>query len=70
MFEYIKKWWQGKYINPPQSNQNDSIVFISGYFERHWSSKIVHKLVDFYLEHWKFIWGSIIAIFCASIKFF
>ncbi len=69
MNQWIKQWWQGKYINPPEPRMHDSWVVMDGYYERHWTSKVAHKVVQFYIEHWKFIWGSLVAIFCASLKF-
>jgi len=69
MINWLKGWWHGKYIEPPKPNSHDAWIIMTGCYEKHWTSKLAHMLVKFYLEHWKFIWGSIVAIFCASIKF-
>lgn len=68
MIKWFKEWWNGKRLDFT-SQPNDSVFFMFDVYEKHWTSKLAHKLVKFYLEHWKFIWGSIVAIFCASIKF-
>ena len=30
--------------------------------ERHWTANFLHNLVDFYLRHWKWLWGLIVSI--------
>lgn len=68
MFEKIKNWWHGE-DTIHENKPSDPFFVIGWYNKKHWTSRFAHRLVDFYLEHWKFIWGSIVAIFCASIKF-
>ncbi|WEI17120.1 hypothetical protein PY247_11150 [Acinetobacter proteolyticus] len=68
MLDWLREWWKGKEIEF-KSSPGDSVFFAGGVYKKHWTSKLAHILVRFYLEHWKFIWGSIIAIFCASLKF-
>src|SRR5258707_362906 len=44
--------YQGKshhYDNDPYS----SVVIFGWWYERHWTSKVAHVLVEFWLEHWK-----------------
>lgn len=59
MLEKLKKWWNGEWV---------TYEFGIG-LDRHWTSNVAHKLLKFYMDHWKFIWGSLVAIFCASLKF-
>ncbi|VXA55352.1 conserved hypothetical protein [Acinetobacter proteolyticus] len=68
MLDWLREWWKGKEIEF-KSSQGDSVFFVDSVYKRHWTSKLAHTFVKFYLEHWKFIWGSIVAIFCASLKF-
>lgn len=67
MFEKIKKWWNGK--DSYDDDRNSSLKFIMPLNQKHWTSKLAHRLVEFYIKYWQFIWGSIIAIICASLRF-
>ena len=55
MLNKIKNWWIGEeyYIKD---------VFPGIRYKRHWTARIVHTVVNFYLNHWKWIWSTIIAI--------
>ncbi len=55
MVKKIKCWWKGEeyYIEG---------VFPGVRYRRHWSSKMAHIIVDFYLANWKWLWTTIIAI--------
>ena len=55
LFERIKKWWVGE------------VYYIKGVlpgirYKRHWTAKAAHVLVDFYLIHWKWVWGTLFTI--------
>lgn len=71
MFERIRDWYEGKFVlheNDPVSG----VVFIGGYYERHWTATIARALVHFYLEHWKWLWGfglSVVGLYFAWLKF-
>ena len=54
--ERISKWWHG------ETKPYDDPLIIGIYTERHWTSDWAHVLADFYLRHWQWIWGSVIAI--------
>jgi hypothetical protein len=57
----IAKWYEGRWVayeNPPGSD----IVIIGGNYERHWTSRTAHVLVDFYLAHWQWVIGTVLAI--------
>lgn len=67
MLKKIKNWYQGEYKaydNDPDSN----IIRHGGKMEKHWTAKVANSLVKFYLEHWKWIWGILIAIIITQIK--
>jgi len=62
MLNVIKDWWTGKEY------------FVDGRlpgirYKHHWTAKIAHIIVSFYLEHWKWIWSTIIAISALSISY-
>jgi hypothetical protein len=48
----LSRWYQGQYIPPPKS---DVFIFTSGSFTRHWTSRLAHWLVEFWLKEWKWI---------------
>lgn len=63
MLNKIKKWWEGEiyYLE-------DILPGIR--YKRHWTSKLLHVIVDFYLKHWKWIWTTIVSILTLLITFF
>ena len=58
----LRRWYEGE-LEP---TGNDHVVIM--HFERHWSSRIAHTLVDFYLKEWKWIWGTLIVVGLAIAK--
>lgn len=62
LFHKIKKWYQGTpvVVDMPSERQG-SVVFIGTPFlagvRYHWSAKLVRAVVNFYIRHWKWIWG-------------
>jgi hypothetical protein len=57
----IRKWYEGK--SKPYENDPDSpVVFIAWDYERHWTSRVAHVVIDFYLREWKWVWGTGIAV--------
>ena len=66
-FKKITRWWEGEvglYDNRP----GDSLIFISLHMKRHWTSNLVHAIWDFYIHHWQWLWGTVIAIVIAIIS--
>lgn len=55
MLDKIKSWWEGEvyYLD-------DVIPGIR--YKRHWTSKSAHAIVNFYLDNWRWIWSTVIAI--------
>lgn len=52
----IADWWNGEF------RVWESPGVIGYHTERHWTSEIAHKIVDFYLAHWQWVWGTVIAV--------
>lgn len=52
----IRKWWDG------ETKAYDIPGVIGWHTERHWTSDAVHVVWGFYLRHWKWLWGTAIAI--------
>lgn len=63
LIQKIKDWYRGKYVPPPENDPNSGVVFISlGYYEQPLLAKIIGGLCRFYLKHWQWVIGTIIAI--------
>ena len=56
----IKKWYQGKLIEP--DNDPDSIIFRFSHVERPLLAKILIILGKFWLNHWKWILMFLIGV--------
>jgi hypothetical protein len=57
MFEKIRKWYEGKdkvYTVEPGA----SVVFFSISREFHWTARLAHLVVDFYLREWKWLFTA------------
>ncbi len=55
MLEKIKNWWVGEeyYIEG---------VFPGIRYKRHWTARTTRSFINFYLNHWKWVWSTVIAI--------
>ena len=51
-------WYRGKFI-PHENDPDNGIVFFGGFYKRHWTSRAVHVLVEFYLREWKWVLGFV-----------
>lgn len=69
MREIIMRWYDGKYI-PPDNPPDSSLIFLMGHYDRHWSSRLVHMLVGFYFEHWKWLLPFLVALSSLLLKVF
>lgn len=52
----IRNWWNGRIESPGSSN------FFAITTERHWTSKIAHKIANFHLKEWKFLLTILLTI--------
>ena len=57
----LRRWYDGEFV-PPDNPPGSYVVFLTGHYKRHWSSRVAHTLVDFYFKEWKWIWGTLIAV--------
>lgn len=63
----LRDWWEGTYV--PAENEPDSGVFLLfGSYQRHWTSRLAHVFLDFWLAHWKWIIGVALAIIGLTIS--
>ncbi len=66
MLKAIKRWYHGKEYN---ISTPDLPVFPGIRYKRHWSSCLVHVVIEFYLKEWKWLWGILISIAGLAIAF-
>ena len=66
MFEKIKNWYNGE--DKIYESSSSSVLVLTTYTERHWTANFTRMLVDFYLHHWKWLWGIGITLILAYIK--
>ncbi|RUX97255.1 MULTISPECIES: hypothetical protein [unclassified Mesorhizobium] len=63
----VAVWYQGRLV-PEESMVSKHFIVLPGErYERHWTSKAAHVLVDFYLEHWKWVIGTMIAVIALTV---
>ena len=60
LWRRVAEWWSGRYVPPGPDGP-----FILGYYDKHWTSKLVHRLVAFYLQYWQWLWGMTVVILLA-----
>jgi hypothetical protein len=67
----IKTWYRGKYVPPPPNDPNSPIVIISlGHYEQPALAKLLRVIGRFWLSHWKWIVGIIIAVVGIAVSLF
>jgi hypothetical protein len=61
--DLIREWYRGTYIPPPPNDRNSALIFIlAGHYEQPPLAKIMRVIGLFWLNHWKFIITTIIAV--------
>ena len=59
----IKEWYRGKYVPPPENDPDSLVVVISpGYYKQPLVVKSIRQIGKFWLNHWQWILGFIIAV--------
>jgi len=61
MINFIKKWYQGE-KHDLFADHPEFPVFPGIRYRRHWSSRLTHTVIDFYLKEWKWLWPLVVAI--------
>jgi len=59
MLKFIKRWYQGEEYNIFTPNLP---IFPGIRYRRHWSSRLAHVVIEFYLNEWKWLWGILFSI--------
>jgi hypothetical protein len=69
--EKIADWYRGKYVPPPENDPNSSAFLVSGgHYEQSLLANAIRILATFWLDHWKWIITSLIAITLAVLGLF
>jgi hypothetical protein len=59
MKELLRTWWEGTYVPAPENDPHSAVFIVSlGTYERHWTSKVAHWLLAFWLKEWKWTIGA------------
>jgi hypothetical protein len=66
MRRQIIEWYRGKY-KPRENDPYSPLVFVGGSYKRHWTSRVAHVLVDFYLREWRWIMAAFCAPFTLAV---
>lgn len=62
----IRDWYRGTYVPPPPNDPYSQIVFIGpGRYEQPRLAKILGVLGRFWLKHWQWIVGTVVAVVTA-----
>jgi hypothetical protein len=56
----IVRWYGGEHV-PPENDPNSAVMFAMGHQQYHWSARLARRLVQFYLENWKWLWAPVFA---------
>ena len=59
MIKIIKRWYHGEEYN---ISTPALPIFPDIRYKRHWSSRIIHILVEFYLKEWKWLWPILLTL--------
>ena len=57
----VSHWWEGEFVHY-ENDPNSPGFIIGGYQKLHWTARAVRLVWEFYQEHWKWLWGTCIAI--------
>lgn len=63
----VAAWYQGRLVPEEPMVGKHFIVLPGEHYERHWTSTAAHVLVDFYLEHWKWVIATMLVVIGLAI---
>lgn len=63
MLNKIIEWYNGKDVITKYDNEGHSVIIMpSIHTEYHWTAKCAREVVKFYLNHWQWVIGTVLAI--------
>ncbi|MCK3776685.1 hypothetical protein MZK49_08060 [Ensifer sesbaniae] len=54
-------WYEGKYVSY-ENDPHSRVFIVGGYYERHWTARVARTLVEFWLAHWQWTIGTMLAL--------
>jgi len=57
----IENWYEGEFVHY-EDDPHDSVVVIGGIYKRHWTSSVARMLARFWINHWQWTIGTVLAI--------
>ena len=61
LIDRIEKWYEGEFV-PHENEPHVAIVIIGGTYKRHWTAKTVRTVLRFWLNHWQWTIGTLLAV--------
>jgi hypothetical protein len=64
MIKRVRNWYNGTPVTIQFDNDPNGSILFGPIFrtDYHWTARVAHVLVDFYLRHWKWLWTTFLAI--------
>jgi hypothetical protein len=66
MIEWVRDWYRGEYV-PPDNPRESMVVLLIEQYRRHWTSRALHRFVEFYSREWRWLLPFIVAVIGAII---
>jgi hypothetical protein len=68
VIEILKKWYSGETIFDDPHKYPGIIYITLPYQKYHWTASLLRTIVKFYLNHWQWFWGTVIALMALFIN--
>lgn len=66
IWQRLRYWWDARADEPTQPSPRPAIYeFYAGDYRRYGVVRLLRGIGGFYLRHWQWLWGSVIAIILA-----
>ena len=63
-----KDWYEGEYVF--YENKPDSPFFVvGGYYVRHWTARAARRLIEFWLDNWKWCIGFLVSLAALTLAY-
>ena len=69
MFKAIKRWYQGEAKMTEGDAGERYVILPAPYTEYHWTARCARTLVEFYLKHWQWLWGTAVALLAVYVGY-
>ena len=67
MRDAIKQWWEGELETHRNDPNSDLFIIGPGSYRRHWTARVAHWVVDFYMREWKWALGAVATVIGALV---